>query len=70
MITGAKNKTPVRGEAATKEPSELQEYHFPGGLEYEPATIRAHSREEAENEWRRIRRPIPKTKVENQGNNE
>lgn len=70
MITNAKNKVPARGEAAIKETSELQEYHFPGGLEYEPVTIRAHSREEAEAEWQRTRRPIAATKVEGIQTNE
>lgn len=50
MITNAKNK--IVGE--------LQEFHFAGGGEYLPQTIRASSRNEAEKEWLETRVKVEK----------
>lgn len=52
MITNAKNK--IVGE--------LQEFHFAGGGEYLPQTIRASTREEAEKKWIETRVPVGKEK--------
>jgi len=38
----------------------IEEYHFPGGGEYEPMTIEATSRESAEAEWLQRRRKVNK----------
>ncbi len=54
MITNAKNK--ILGE--------LQEFHFSGGGEYLPQTIRASTREEAEKEWLKTRVPVGKPEVD------
>lgn len=43
MITSAKNKEP---------------FFFSGGMEYEPVTVHASSRDEAEQEWTKVRRPV------------
>lgn len=40
--------------SSTKE-SRLEEYFFPGGMEYVPITIRASSRVEAEQKWKEER---------------
>lgn len=53
--TEAKNKT----EQSPPEPQE-QEWHFSGGLEYEPITVRAKSREEAEAIWLQTRKKVEK----------
>ncbi len=37
-----------------------QEYHFAGGLEYEPRTGKAASREEAEKLWQQLRKKVEK----------
>jgi hypothetical protein len=42
-------------EQQTEQPTE--EYHFSGGGEYEPMTIRATSIEEATEEWEKVRKP-------------
>lgn len=34
------------------------EYHFSGGGEYEPCTIKATSREEAEKKWEKERKAV------------
>lgn len=39
----------------TKEPDELQEFHYPGGGKYCPITIKAKSREEADEKWKEQR---------------
>ena len=46
----------------------IQEFHFPGGLEYLPMAVRAHTREEAEAQWIKTRIPA-KQKVELETNN-
>jgi hypothetical protein len=48
QITGLRNKTEA----------ELEEFHFSGGLEYEPLTVRARSREEAEEIWLKERKKV------------
>lgn len=62
MITDAKNKI-TGGEW-------FEEFHFSGSGEYEPQTIRARTREEAEQEWQRTRVPIYKIRVEEENINE
>lgn len=37
-----------------------QEYHFAGGLEYEPLTVKAASQEEAEKLWQQLRKKVEK----------
>jgi len=56
MITDARNKAMQQADAKTK--TELQSYHFPGGGEYEPMTVSASSREEAEQKWRETRKKV------------
>lgn len=41
------NKEVEKGEIKTT----IEEYHFAGGMEYEPLTVEAASREEAEKLW-------------------
>lgn len=53
MQTNNKNKMIGKEEVKTK-----QEYFFSGGLEYEPQTIRADSRDEAERLWKESRRKV------------
>ena len=50
---GTKNKVVSQNEEAN-----LLEFHFSGGLEYEPLTVRAATRDEAEAEWERLRKPL------------
>ncbi len=53
MITNSKNK-------AVESPNseQLEDYHFAGSGEYIPQTVRAKSRQAAEEEWRRTRKPV------------
>lgn len=47
QITGAQNKE-----------AELEEFHFSGGGEYEPLSVKARSREEAEEIWQKERKKV------------
>ena len=40
------------------------EYHFPGGGEYYPVTVKASSVEEATAEWEKVRVPVASTQPE------
>jgi hypothetical protein len=53
MLKNYKNKQIAESENKGEEL--LEEYHFSGGLEYEPLTVKARSREEAEEIWRQKR---------------
>lgn len=57
MLKNYKNKLITDSE---NKDEELQEFHFAGGLEYEPITIQARSREEAEEIWQIKRVAIKK----------
>ncbi len=50
----------MQGEAVKTKKQAAQEYHFPGGGEYVPQTVLAESREEAEAEYIRTRKPVEK----------
>jgi hypothetical protein len=50
MIEKAKNKI-IGDPPSAKAEQPLEEYHFAGGREYEPLTVLAKSREEAEAIW-------------------
>jgi len=63
MIKNAKNKQIVDSE--TKIEGELQEFHFAGSGEYEPITILARSREEAEEIWQSKRKKVEKSQIIN-----
>lgn len=56
MLTKSKNKM-IEKEVENKE---TQEFHFPGGMEYEPIAIKASTREEAEEIWKKSRRKVNK----------
>ncbi len=57
MIEKAKNK--IIGEPPElKIEQPLEEFHFAGGREYEPLTVHAVSREEAEEIWIRERKKV------------
>lgn len=56
MITDARNKAMSQPDVKTK--TDTQTYHFPGGGEYEPMTVIAQSREEAEQKWREARKKV------------
>ena len=53
MLDKAKNKALEPEEIRVK-----QIYHFPGGLEYEPQSVEAESREEAEAIYEESKKPI------------
>lgn len=53
MLDKAKNKALEPEEVRVK-----QIYHFPGGLEYEPQSVEAESREEAEVIYEKSRKKI------------
>lgn len=55
MIKESQNKS-----INQKPKGELQEFHFAGGLEYVPQTIKAESREEAEKVWAETRIKVEK----------
>ncbi|GIW70362.1 MAG: hypothetical protein KatS3mg101_1109 [Patescibacteria group bacterium] len=57
MLKNYKNKQ-ITDEAVVKTSEEEQEYHFSGGGEYEPMTIKAHSYEEALAKWEQIRKKV------------
>lgn len=62
-----KNKAVDPEKVKTKSEEALEEYHFPGGLEYEPLTVRARSREEAEEIWLKQRKKVePNQTINNQ----
>jgi len=46
----------------------LEEYFFSGGLEYEPQTISAESREEAEKIWEETKKKVDKNLEANNSN--
>ena len=54
-----KSKTTAMKPEETKRKTEqpTEEYHFAGGGEYEPTTVRATSIEEATKEWEKVRKP-------------
>lgn len=59
MIEGTKNAAMKPEEVKRKAPEvEEQEYFFSGGLAYEPVTVKAKTREEAEAKWHEIRKEI------------
>lgn len=49
------NKSMQAGSIKTK-----NQYHFAGGTEYEPITIKAESLEQATEEYEKIKKPINK----------
>lgn len=53
MIEKSTNKSMEKKEVSTKE-----EYHFAGGMEYKPITIKAESREEAEKIYKEKREKV------------
>lgn len=58
MLKDEKNKMLNEKDVKTKEVEVLEEFHFPGGLEYKPMTIKAKSREEAEAIWEKKREKV------------
>lgn len=58
MLKNYKNK-----QIAESENRELEEFHFSGGGEYEPLTVKARSREEAEEFWQKERKKVEKTQI-------
>jgi len=54
MITNAKNKQLGAEDIETK--GEVQQFHFAGSLKYQPQTITASTREEAEEKWIKTRK--------------
>ena len=62
MQKNSKNKM-IDGSGTNDKSAETareQEYHFAGGLEYEPLTVKAASREEAEKLWQQNRKKVEK----------
>ena len=60
MLKEAKNKAIENEDAKTKVEEIEQEYHFAGGLEYQPQTVLASSLAEAEKIWQKTRVKIEK----------
>ena len=62
MIEKSQNKSMQNEAKETKAQPEagLKEFHFPGGGEFIPQTILAKTREEAEAEYIRSRKPVRK----------
>lgn len=60
METKEKNKMITGKEARNKSEEQRteQEYHFSGGLEYEPLTVKAGSPEEAQALWASKRKKV------------
>lgn len=52
QITDTETKTPQTNEGA------LEDFFFAGGGEYEPLTVQARSREEAEEIWQKQRKKV------------
>lgn len=65
MNEGEKDKMIRKGNVSTKE-----EFHFAGSGEYEPQTITAPSREAAEQEWLKTRKPVKNVEPLQEKNNE
>lgn len=55
MLKSEKNKMLGSEDIKNKEVEQSIEYHFPGGLEYKPMTVKAKNREEAEAIWEKKR---------------
>ena len=59
-----KNKQMAVGSVSTKAPAETgvpqEEFFFSGGGEYQPLTVTAESRDQAEEIWKERRIPTPK----------
>lgn len=64
MQKEAKNKQ-VTG-VTNKAEGELQEFHFAGGGEYQPLSVHARSREEAEEIWRKERKKVEPSQTINE----
>ncbi len=62
MIEEHKNKK-IGEPPKSKTDSPLEEYHFAGGREYEPLTVRAKSREEAEEIWKQERKKVEPNQI-------
>lgn len=60
-----KNKQMAVGNVSMKNPAETgvlqEEFFFPGGGEYQPLTVTASDRDEAEEMWKDRRIPVPKS---------
>lgn len=61
MIEKTKNKVIAEPPAAKAE--QLEEFHFAGGREYEPLTVRAVSCKEAEEIWLRERKKVEPNQI-------
>ena len=57
MIEGTKNTAMKTDDTKRKTEQPTEEYHFAGGGEYVPITVRASSYEEALGEWEKVRKP-------------
>ncbi len=66
MQTKQKDKMISVDEAKNKSEQSLEEFHFGGGGEYQPITVRAASREEAEAIWTRERTKVEPSQIINQ----
>lgn len=59
-----KNKQMAVGNVSTKSPAETgalqEEFFFPGGGEYQPLTVTAENRDQAEEVWKERRIPASK----------
>jgi hypothetical protein len=59
MIENVKTTAIKATEVKKKAPTvEEHEYFFSGGLAYEPVTIRAKSRKEAEEKWEEVKKEV------------
>ena len=63
MQKEAKNKQITDANNKSQSTNELQEFHFAGGLEYEPLTVQARNREEAEEIWQKERKKVEQIKT-------
>ncbi|MBI4119242.1 MAG: hypothetical protein HY456_00155 [Parcubacteria group bacterium] len=64
MQKDSKNK--MIGEAENKAETALQEFHFAGGTEYRPQTVKARTYEEALEIWEKTREKVEPTQIINE----
>lgn len=57
MQTAIRNKA-IQPEEVEKKSAAKEIFHFSGSGEYEPVSIEASDREEAEKKWEKIRRKV------------
>ena len=65
-----KERDKMIGSSTNKAEAREEEYFFSGGAEFVPVTVKAKSREEAEEKWKQVRVPVATEENNAKTNNE